>query len=160
MCLCSVFALLGGNRQSRAPRFPLPVRFQIIRVGDFHQVGGPPGEIFRLDEMVTLNGFHELSALLTSMFGVGRYASPARTVRRFPRSSILLTHHQCRSAPAQRPVIASSFSGYRAPSTLILDEAPSISRRSSGVSSTKTAPMFSSRRCSFVVPGIGTIHGF
>jgi len=31
---------------------------QIIRVGDFHQVGGPPGKIFRLDEMVTLNGFH------------------------------------------------------------------------------------------------------
>jgi hypothetical protein len=36
----------------------------------------------------------------------------------------------------------------------------SMSRRSSGVSSTETAPMFSSRRCSFVVPGIGTIHGF
>ncbi len=28
------------------------------------------------------------------------------------------------------------------------------------MSSTATAPMFSSRRCSFVVPGIGTIHGF
>src|ERR1700758_2963892 len=26
MCLCSVFALLGGNRQSRALRFSLPVR--------------------------------------------------------------------------------------------------------------------------------------
>ena len=62
MCLCSVFALLGGNRQSRAPRFPLPVRFQIIRVGDFHQLRGPPGEIFRLDEMVTLNGFHGIAA--------------------------------------------------------------------------------------------------
>ena len=35
-----------------------------------------------------------------------------------------------------------------------------MSRRSSGVSSTETAPMFSSKRCSFVVPGIGTIHGF
>ena len=35
-----------------------------------------------------------------------------------------------------------------------------MSRRSSGVSSTAAAPMFSSRRCSFVVPGIGTIHGF
>jgi hypothetical protein len=35
-----------------------------------------------------------------------------------------------------------------------------ISRRSSAVSSIATAPMFSSRRCSFVVPGIGTIHGF
>jgi hypothetical protein len=35
-----------------------------------------------------------------------------------------------------------------------------MSRRSSGVSSTETAPMFFSKRCSFVVPGIGTIHGF
>lgn len=35
-----------------------------------------------------------------------------------------------------------------------------MSRRSSGVSSTETAPMFSSKRCNFVVPGIGTIHGF
>src|SRR5919202_560171 len=36
----------------------------------------------------------------------------------------------------------------------------SSSWRSSGVSSTAVAPRFSSRRCSFVVPGIGTIHGF
>src|SRR2546427_2152762 len=40
------------------------------------------------------------------------------------------------------------------------DAALSISRRSSAVSLTATAPMFSSRRESFVVPGIGTIHGF
>lgn len=38
--------------------------------------------------------------------------------------------------------------------------AASISRRSSAVSSTAAAPRFSSSRCSFVVPGIGTIHGF
>ena len=31
--------------------------------------------------------------------------------------------------------------------------------RSSGVSVTATAPRFSLRRCSFVVPGIGAIHG-
>ena len=60
----------------------------------------------------------------------------------------------------QRPVICSSFSGYRAPCTVIFEAAVSMSRRSSGVSSTETAPMFSSKRCSFVVPGIGTIHGF
>src|ERR1035438_5839662 len=60
----------------------------------------------------------------------------------------------------QRPVICSSFSGYRAPCTLILEAALSMSRRSSGVSSTATAPRFSSRRFSFVVPGMGTIHGF
>ena len=36
----------------------------------------------------------------------------------------------------------------------------SISRRSSVVSSTAAAPMFSSRRCTWVVPGMGTIPGF
>src|SRR5271170_4666194 len=61
---------------------------------------------------------------------------------------------------AQRPVIFSIASGYRAPCTVICDAALSISRRSSEESSTATAPIFSSRRCSLVVPGIGTIHGF
>ena len=37
-----------------------PGALQIIRVRDFHQIGGPPEEIFRFDQMVTLNGFHEL----------------------------------------------------------------------------------------------------
>jgi len=60
----------------------------------------------------------------------------------------------------QRPVIFSKSSGYRAPSTLIFEAALWMSRRSSGHSSTAAAPMFSSRRFSFVVPGIGTIHGF
>ena len=59
-----------------------------------------------------------------------------------------------------RPVICSSFSGYLSPCTFISEAAFSISRRSSGVSSTDTAPMFSSSRCSFVVPGIGANHGF
>lgn len=35
-----------------------PGALQIIRVRDAHHVGGPPEEVFRLDEMVTLNGFH------------------------------------------------------------------------------------------------------
>ena len=43
---------------------------------------------------------------------------------------------------------------------VIWEAAVSISRRSSVVNSSLTAPRFSSRRCSFVVPGIGTIHGF
>jgi DNA-binding transcriptional LysR family regulator len=43
---------------------------------------------------------------------------------------------------------------------VIFDAALSISRRSSEVSLNVAAPMFSSRRFSFVVPGIGTIHGF
>src|SRR5271165_3081317 len=60
----------------------------------------------------------------------------------------------------QRPTIFISFSGYRSPWIVILEAAVSISRRSSDVSSTASTPMFSSRRCTFVVPGIGTIHGF
>jgi hypothetical protein len=47
-----------------------------------------------------------------------------------------------------------------APRTLICAAVSSISRRSSAVSSVATAPRFSSRRSSFRVPGIGTIHGF
>jgi hypothetical protein len=61
---------------------------------------------------------------------------------------------------AQRPVICSRCSGYRAPCTVIFEAALSISRRSSRVSSMESAPMFSSTRDSFVVPGIGTIQGF
>src|SRR5271157_5134841 len=60
----------------------------------------------------------------------------------------------------QRPTVFISFSGYRSPWIVILEAALSISRRLSGVNSTESAPMFSSSRCSLVVPGIGTIHGF
>jgi membrane protease YdiL (CAAX protease family) len=60
----------------------------------------------------------------------------------------------------QRSIILSELSEYRAPCTLIRAAALSISRRSSAVSSTVAAPRFSSRRFSFVVPGIGTIQGF
>jgi len=41
-----------------------------------------------------------------------------------------------------------------------LDTALSMLRKSSDVSPMSAAPRFSSRRCSLVVPGIGTIHGF
>src|SRR5436305_14677428 len=47
---------------------------------------------------------------------------------------------------AQRSVIRSICSGYRAPCTVICEAMLSISRRSSDVSSMATAPMFSSRR--------------
>ena len=43
---------------------------------------------------------------------------------------------------------------------LDVEEASSMARRSSGVRRTFAAPRFSSRRFSFVVPGMGTIHGF
>src|ERR1700694_4724806 len=61
---------------------------------------------------------------------------------------------------AQRPVIRSRCSGYRAPCTVIFEAALSISRKSSDERLTATAPMFSSRRESLRVPGMGTIHGF
>src|SRR5258708_4724942 len=61
---------------------------------------------------------------------------------------------------AQRPALAARCGGYRSPCTVILASESSISRRSSDVSFTLTAPIFSERRWSFVVPGIGTIHGF
>ena len=71
----------------------------------------------------------------------------------------------CREPPGnnsfpQRPVICFRFSGYRSPCTAIFEMALLISRRSSGLSSTASAPMFSSRRSSFRLPGMGTIHGF
>src|SRR4029077_309640 len=53
-----------------------------------------------------------------------------------------------------------SSSGYRAPCSAIWEAAVSTSRRFSDVTATATAPIFSSSRCSFVVPGIGTIHDF
>ena len=60
----------------------------------------------------------------------------------------------CLWTAAQRPVIFSRFSGYRAPWTVIFEAALSISRRSSDVSSTATAPMFSSRRPASWCPGL------
>jgi len=50
-------------------------------------------------------------------------------------------------------------SEYLAPFTSTLDVMFSIARKSSAVNSTSTAPRFSSSLCSFVVPGIGAIHG-
>lgn len=51
------------GRQPPEPRAEIlaPRALQIIRVRDAHQVGRPPGKVFRLDEMVTLNGFHKLA---------------------------------------------------------------------------------------------------
>src|ERR1700733_14108353 len=65
-----------------------------------------------------------------------------------------------RQRATHRPVVCSAHCGYLAPSILMFEEALSMARRSSGARSTFAAPRFSSRRCSLVVPGIGTIHGF
>lgn len=58
------------------------------------------------------------------------------------------------SIPNYRPVIRSNSSGYRASCTVIFDSAFSISRRSSGVSSTLTAPIFSSESDTFASPAL------
>ena len=50
------------------------------------------------------------------------------------RASSLDIHFLSSFARPQRPVICSSFSGYRAPSTLIFEAAALMSRRSSAVS--------------------------
>src|SRR5688572_2740671 len=57
------------------------------------------------------------------------------------------------------PVFCSNISGYRAPCTVILFAATSISCKSSASNAMLAAPLFSCNRSSLVVPGIGTIHG-
>ena len=59
----------------------------------------------------------------------------------------------------QRSISRCMASGYRAPCTVIWAAAVSIAARSSAVSSTWTAPRFSSSRSRRRVPGMGTIHG-
>src|ERR1700674_344353 len=61
---------------------------------------------------------------------------------------------------AQRSTIRCELSEYRAPCTVIWDAAFSMSRRSPSVSSMEAPATFSFKRCSLVVPGIGTIQGF
>jgi hypothetical protein len=56
---------------------------------------------------------------------------------------------------AKRPTRCCRFAGYLAPCISIPETAFSMLHRSSAVKSTGTAPRFSSRRCNFVVPGIG-----
>ena len=65
-----------------------------------------------------------------------------------------------RRQECDRSVSLSRLSEYRAPRTVIFEVALLMSRISSGASSKDAAPRFSSRRCSLVGPGIGTIHGF
>lgn len=57
--MCSVFALRGGKRQSRA-HVLAPSALQIIHVRDLHQVGWPPIEVVGFDECITMNRFHML----------------------------------------------------------------------------------------------------
>lgn len=77
-----------------------------------------------------------------------------------PCSRKLLPTYSNSFSISYSPVILSRSSGYRAPCTSIFNAALSISRRSSGVSSIWAASIFSSKRDSLVVPGMGTIHGF
>ncbi|HEY5893685.1 MAG TPA: hypothetical protein VIT91_10680, partial [Chthoniobacterales bacterium] len=54
----------GALSQRALPQILAPGAFHPAgagRVRDLHQIGRPPEEVFRLDEMVTLDGFHELA---------------------------------------------------------------------------------------------------
>ena len=74
-----------------------------------------------------------------------------------PRASVDGGCQRALRLSARSSARAARGSGRRGPRSA--PRRPSISRRSSAVSSTVVAPMFSSSRCSFVVPGMGTIHG-
>ncbi len=125
---------------------------------DLFLTGKPPEMVERIAKLAPL----ERLGQPPDIAGVVSFLAEAPTVRGSTVKSFARTAGSSESEPPtrQRPVIRSRCSGYRAPCTVIFEAALSISRRSSGVSSTAAAPMFSSRRCSFVVPGIGTIHGF
>jgi len=75
------------------------------------------------------------------------------------RIATLITERACAAYRSETGHPLQVF-GVSSPCTVIPEAALSISFRSSGVSSTDSASMFSSSRYSFVVPGIGTIHGF
>jgi hypothetical protein len=64
---------LGRQPPESGAEIAAPGSLQIIRVGDFHQVGEPPREIFRLNQMVTLNSFHGIAS--ASEFDVRRWTS-------------------------------------------------------------------------------------
>src|SRR5205807_6801583 len=51
----------ASGRQPPEPRAEILASgaLQIIRVRDAHQVGGPPVQVARRDEVVTLDAFHE-----------------------------------------------------------------------------------------------------
>src|SRR6516164_5179701 len=85
---------------------------------------------------------------------------PTTKERRWPQLLIVGPSCRLQRICVQRYVIRSSSSGYRSPCTANFDAASLISRRSSWVKSISAARIFSSTRPSFVVPGIGTIHGF
>ena len=74
-------------------------------------------------------------------FEVNQVSTPTRMRGRIERHSVVAV------TAAQRPVVARRCAGYRSPSTVTAAAARSISARSSAVSSTSAAPMFSSSRC-------------
>jgi len=58
MLVQGVRALRRQSPQPRAHIFAAGA-LQIIRVRDFHQIRRPPVQVFRLDEVITLNRFHD-----------------------------------------------------------------------------------------------------
>ena len=70
------------GRQPPQPRAEIlaPGALQKIRIGDFHQVGRPPEEVLRLDEMVTLNRFHELAGECLAAVKTNQFAHCSQAV--------------------------------------------------------------------------------
>src|SRR5437879_569436 len=58
------------RRQPPEPRAQVlaPRALQIIRIRYLHQVGWMPREVFRFDEMVTLDGFHGMEIWMNYFF--------------------------------------------------------------------------------------------
>ena len=49
---------LGGHAPQTRSHVLASSSLQVIRIRDLHEVGGPPEKVFRLDEMVALDGVH------------------------------------------------------------------------------------------------------
>src|SRR5690606_132502 len=58
------------------------------------------------------------------------------------------------------PTRSCNCAGYLAPTISIFFNADSMLFNSAALNRTSIAPIFSRKRCNFVVPGMGTIHGF
>ena len=101
-------------------------------------------------------GYHMAPEVRT---GLGRRMTPSQQVRMEPGSEVTVKMTPW-AGIAGRVVDESGEPIEGLPIHLMFEAALSMLTRSSAVSSTDSAPIFSSKRFSFVVPGMGAIHGF
>ena len=158
--------LLAGNvtlsqviaRQQEAVWFALPlaVGWLVFLVAAFAETNRVPFDLPEAEgELVA--GYHtEYSAMKFSMFYIAEYsnmvtASALMATLFFGGWDVPFTRWDNEAPAAVLKTVAT---------TGIFAAALSISLKSSGVSSSEAAATFSSNRFSFVVPGMGAIHGF